>query len=1108
MAQLRLHWLGTPAIELDDRPLHLEMRKALALLAYLSLSPQYPTRDTLAALFWPEYDPQHALASLRRSLSSLAKMLPPGLLDANRETIGLKRVAWLEVDVAAFRQQLAFPNEHAHPGGSACPECIAHLEKAVAIYQGDFFQGFNLRDCPEFDRWQSFQQDCLRGEYAGALQALWTVYQSQRQWEKAIRCVHTALSIDRFNEVAQHALIQLYRQSGQPGLALRQYESWVALLQNELGQSPSVETLAQYPSLLPARENPPSLSRPAGEASEALLKTKLFIPRLRMDRVARPRLFDLLDAGAQRSLTLLSAPAGFGKTTLLAGWTAHTGLPIAWLSIDEGDNDPVRFVAYLIAALDSVIVSSNLREQFEGFAQSLQMSIQPTLVKLINHLAAEPEPFVLILDDYQYIHSPAVHQALGFLLERMPACMRLIIATRSDPPLSLAVLRARDQLVEIRMSDLRFSLDESAGFLQQVMALDLTQEDISALEARTEGWIAGLQMAALAIRAVAPGLTRDAQAAGRGEAVSQFIQAFSGSHRYILDYLGEEVLGRRPENVRRFLLQTSILERFCGPLCDAVLGTEGSQEIIRVLERENLFLIPLDSERRWYRYHHLFSELLRFHLEGALSHGTVLDGEALPGMQALHLRAAGWLEKEQLFVEAVRHWIAARQFDRAAALIEAQTYPMLLTNGQVYTLGEWLSALPEDLFHSRPRLSIARAWTLILQSQFAAASEQLERSQQAAVGQEGAEAQGVLGEIALLRGAMAELSTRDFQTMRTQGQIAWEKLPQDDAMLRGLAAWLIGASYLFDGDVQPAEGFLSQAIRLCQAAGNTFFTAVAVLDMSNVRIEQGRYREAYQLLLQVVQRLSAGGHHAHPSLGYLHNALGQILLTWNELDEAGRQLNAGIDLVAQGLPEEVLIMGISVLPYLKLAQGKRAEAVRLAEECLSRVEAYPLPYIPAMVRADLVRFWVRVGDGDRIEAWLASCGLALDGPIRRTREVEYTALAKALLWQGRAGEALALLARMHELAQSQGRKGRLSYLLALQALARHRSGDLDRALDALEASLVLAKPEGFVRPYVEEGLPMEMLLRLGDERGMWQRAHLDGYAVRLIQAIRLDQALF
>jgi DNA-binding SARP family transcriptional activator len=623
MVNLKLSWLGPPAIEYEGRPLRLEMRKPLALLAYLSLSPQSPTRETLASLFWLEHDQQHALSSLRRSLFSLGRSLPPGFLEVDREKIGLRREDWLKVDVEEFRQQLAFARQHPHPPNHVCPDCLSSLEKAAAIYKGDFFEGFNLKDCPGFDEWQFFQRESLRSDYAGVLEKLAAYYQGRCEWEKAIRYARTWLALDRLNEPAQRMLIGLYNQSGQQRMALRQYETLIDLLQNELGQSPEAETLSLYQSLLSTEasgrvENGSALSRSTSRGPEPLIKTKLYIPPLRVDRVARPRLLELLDAGSQRPLTLVSAPAGFGKTTLLASWAAHTGLPIAWFSIDEGDNDPVRFVDYLIAALGSVL-PPEVSEQFQAFTQTLKASVQPTLIQLINHLAGEREPFVLILDDYQFIHSLDVHNALAFLVEKIPACMHLIIATRSDPPFSLAQLRASDRLIEIRASDLRFSLEESAGFLKQVMSLNLLNEDVSALEERTEGWIAGLQMAALAIRTVASQPTRELNAIDSGQAVSRFIHAFSGSNRYILDYLVEEVFGRHPLEIRSFLLHTSILERFSSPLCDAVTKTEGSQNILEGLEKENLFLVPLDSERRWYRYHHLFAELLRFKLEETLS---------------------------------------------------------------------------------------------------------------------------------------------------------------------------------------------------------------------------------------------------------------------------------------------------------------------------------------------------------------------------------------------------------------------------------------------------------------------------------------------------------
>ena len=1109
VVMLKLSWLGPPVIEYDGRPLRLEMRKTLALLAYLSLSSQTPTRETLASLFWPEHDQQHALSSLRRNLFSLARSLPSGLLDAARETIGIRRQNWLNVDVDEFQENLAIVKNHHHSSHRVCPECLPSLKKAAAIYKGDFLEGFNLKDCPGFDDWQFFQRESLRSEYADVLEKLTAYYQEKCEWEQAIRYARSWLALDRLNEPIQRMLITLYNQSGQRRLALTQYELLIDLLQNELGQVPEAETRALYQNMLSAEASGgekirPELSQSSSQGPEPLIKTKLFIPPLRVDRVARPQLLDMLDSGSQRPLTLVSAPAGFGKTTLLASWAAHSKLPIAWISIDEGDNDPIRFLHYLIAALESVL-PPEVSKQFQTFTQKLQPSIQPTLIRLINQLVEESEPFVLILDDYQFIHSPDVHKALEFIVERIPASMHLVIATRSDPPISLARLRARDQLVEIRVGDLRFSLQESIDFLQQVMSLKLSNADISSLEERTEGWIAGLQMAALAIRTMTAQPDGAVKSRDSEQGISRFIQVFSGSHRYILDYLVEEVLSRHSQKVRSFLMQTSILQRFTGPLCDAVAEIENSQEILIALEKENLFLVPLDGERRWYRYHHLFADLLRFKLEENLSKGSEAESIRMASLEDLHLRAANWLETNQVFGEAVRHYTAARKFDQAAVLIEGQAYPMLFSSGQTYTLLEWLTELPVDLYRSRLRLNIIKAWALISQSQFSAAKAQLEMTGQVVQQRQDAERSSLTGEIALIRGVLAELSTRGVPEMREQALLAWEKLPPDNAMLRGLAAWLLGASYYWEGDTHHAEQYFLQAVHLNREAENTYFTLLSIVDLSNALREQGRVREAYHLLLQTEQELSSKSNQLHPELGHLCINLSQISLQWNDLETAERQLKLGIDLVEQDIPGEILIFGMAVLPYLKLAQGKQAEALRLANECLERAASYPLPYVLAYIKATLIRFWIKVGEQDRIKEWLDSCGLTTDDPIQYVHEVEYTALVKVLIWQGKSEEALKVLAKIIELDQREGRNGKLFYVLALQALAYQQTKNIEQALETLAGSLRLAKSEGIIRPYVDEGKPIEDLLRLGAAQGVWYRNNLDGFVNRLLNAIQQDQ---
>ncbi len=1010
------------------------------------------------------------------------------------------------MDVEEFRELLAFAKGHSDPPNHVCPDCLSSLEKAAAIYKGDFLEGFNLKDCPAFDEWQFYQRESLRSEYAGALEKLAAYHEDQSEWEKAVAYARRWVALDCLNENAQRMLIGLYNQSGQRSKALRQYDILIDLLKNELGQAPEAETLSLYQSLLSIEasshtDNGSSRLRPTSQRPEPLIKTKLFIPPLRVERVARPRLLELLDAGCQRSLTLVSAPAGFGKTTLLASWAAYTKLPVAWFSIDEGDNDPVRFVSYVIAALDSIL-STELSEQFQTYTQSFQPSVQPTLIQLINHVAKERDPFVFILDDYQFIHSLDVHRVVEFLLDNAPACMHLVIATRSDPPISLALLRGRDQLVEIRMSDLRFSFEESNDFLRQVMSVYLSSEDVSALDARTEGWIAGLQMAALAIRTVASQSTKEVNAMDSGQTVSRFVKTFSGSNRYILDYLVEEVISRHPEAIRRFLLQTSIAERFSGPLCDAITEGKGSQNILEELEKENLFLVPLDSERQWYRYHHLFAELLRFKLEDILSKGSESDKEGLPGLEELHLRTANWFEKNKLYGEAVRHFIAAKKYDQAAALIEARAIPMVFITGQSYTLQEWLAKLPADLFHSRPHLNIVNAWSLIMQNRFAAASEQLEKTWLIVKEREDEDKSSLIGEIALIRGVLAELSNRDVTVMREQALLAWEKLPQNDLMLRSLAGWLLGASYYWDGDTRNAEKYFLQVIPLCREAGNTYITLVTIADFSTVLCEQGKFREAYQLLLQTQQEMSSANLQPNPRLGQLFINSSKILLQWNRLEEAENHLDLGIDLTSKDTLEEILYYGISIMPYLRLAQGKREEAIQLAQECLDRLETYPLPYLPSAIRSNLIQFWIRVGDRDRIEEWLGECELHPGGAILYLNEGIYMSLAKILMWKGQPEDALKILSELYAFAESRDRRGKIFYIMALQALAYKQINDSNRALETLEGSLRLVKSEGIIRPFVDEGEPMEELLRLGTTRGLWKQKGLGIYVNNLLKTFR------
>lgn len=1108
LAVLKVSWLGPPKIEYDGRPLHLEMRKTLALFAYLSLAAHSPTRETLAAMFWPDADQQHALLSLRRCLHSLTRSLPPGLVEAGRESIGLHKDARLQLDVEMFRGCTASARQHLRSAGTARAGLLPILEKAAASYTGDFLEGFSLKDCPQFDAWQRAQCEALRSEYAAVLSQLLDIHREQGNWERSQFYAHHWVELDPLDELAQRKLIELYYLSGQRSAGIRQYESLVAQLQTELGAAPEPETASLYQKILAAVEpggesNLPVQPVTTAPEPEPLVKTKLYIPPLRKNLVPRQPLLDKLDVAVQKSLVLVSAPAGFGKTTLLTSWATQTSLPIAWYSLDPADNDPVRFVAYLVAALDSLLPPGTT-DKLQAFGQTLQPSLQPTLVQLVNALASTIEPFVLILDDYQAIHSMEVHKALAFLVERMPPCLHLVIATRADPPISLARLRASDQLVEIRMGDLRFSHEESDRFFTQSMELQVSQGDVGALEKRTEGWIAGLQMAALAIRKVLSQADGYGASPDRGKAITRFVQDFSGSNRYILDYLSEEVLNRCSPQVQGFLLQTSILDHLSGPLCDAVIGWEGSQETLEGLDRENLFLVAEDNERRWYRFHPIFADILRIKLKELQGRTVTPVSFSLPPLPELHRRAATWLEANSHLGQAVQHYTAAGEVERAAAVIESQAQRMFFITGQAYTLLQWVDALPQDFVRNRPPLELARAWALISQSRFTESNAALTAARQALSEHPGEQSDSLLGEIALLEGALAELSSRDVAVMRTQGLYAWQKLPPDAPMLRGLAAWLLGVSYLYEGNVKDAEEYLRNAILLCREAGNVFVSLLAVVDQCNALREQGKYRQAYHQLMQVDSEISAGRLTANPAVSYIYHGLGQVLFAWNRLDEAERYLKLGNDLAAQDVPGEVLIFGIFSLAYLKLVQGKKDEALILAEECLEKADAYPLPYVPSIVRASMVRFWIRNGDRERIEDWLAGCRLAPGDPVQYSAEGEYITLAKVLIWKKRAADALKVLEKLGELARSQARLGKLVQVLLLQAEALQQGNHPDLALEALEKSLAIAQPEGLISSYLDEGQPVQELLELGFERGLWKDTDLDGFVSRLLEAMKAD----
>jgi LuxR family maltose regulon positive regulatory protein len=796
--------------------------------------------------------------------------------------------------------------------------------------------------------------------------------------------------------------------------------------------------------------------------SAPLLKTKFHIPLLRSEFVSRPHLLERLDEGLHPGckLILISAPAGFGKTTLLSEWAGGVGQPVAWLSLDKGDNDLNRFFAYLLAALQRI------DPQIGQTAQAILQAPQPPapealLTTVINDMADTAQPFTLVLDDYHHLEARPVHDTLAYLLQHSPPHVHLVLATRADPPLPIARLRGRGQLIGLYQADLRFTAEEAAEFLNRVMGLDLSVEDVTALEKRTEGWIAGLQMAAVSMR-------------GRKD-VSGFIKAFSGSHRFILDYLVEEVLEQQRGDVQEFLLKTSILERMTAPLCDLITDRDDSQSILESLEAANLFLVPLDEERCWYRYHQLFADLLR----------QLLQREARNLMPELHRRASKWYERSGLIPEAVSHVVVAGEFERAADLVE-QTAWAMLTRGECTTLLGWLDALPDDLVRARPRLGVFRAWALAFAGRLDSVASCLAH----------VDVQHVRGEVAAVRAFVAGVRGDVRRTIEFAHQ-ASENLPEENLFLRAIVALNLGAAYWLSGDLTAASRALTETIRLSRVADQTYLTMVATTTLGHIQEMQGLLHQATETHREALQLADASSSRPVPFAGMAHVGLAEVLHEWNDLENARRCALEGIRLSELGGRVSYVLAGNIILGRVCHAQGDVDGALEVIQTAERLAQRHGFAYMSAEVAELRARLWVRQGNTAAASQWAQEHRLTSVDEISLTlaHEMEQIAVARVLVTQGEHGEALELLAQLQEAAEAAGRMKNAIKILALQALAFQIQGDSEQALSALERALTLAEPEGYVRTFVDEGEPIARLVR----RALSQGIALD-YGARLLAA--------
>ncbi|MFN8478345.1 MAG: LuxR C-terminal-related transcriptional regulator [Kouleothrix sp.] len=818
---------------------------------------------------------------------------------------------------------------------------------------------------------------------------------------------------------------------------------------------------------------------------KTIIKTKINLPAFRRSVVWRPRLLASISEGITQGhqLTLISAPAGFGKTTVIREWITAGDIPVAWISLDEGDGDPIRFLTYLVAALQTLIAGVG-DSTLAALQSSQPVSISDVLTSLLNELASTEDDFVLVLDDYHTVASTSVDALLALIAEHMPPPMHLVITTREDPALPLARLRARNQLTEIRTADLRFTENEAAEFFRQVMGLHLSAEEVAALDKRTEGWVAGLQLAALSMQ-------------GKAD-TSAFIHSFSGANPFVLEYLLVEVLHKQPESVQRFLLPTSILNRLNASLCDALLQHEhtAAQDMLETLDRANLFVIPLDDERSWYRYHHLFRDLLRQRLSRIYSKEELAE---------LHTRASAWFEQNGEVSEAFQHAMSASDFERAARLLESHWLSMDENFQTGMWLG-WVKQLPLSIRRVRPVLLTQMGWSY-MDAGNAEASESSLKEAEASLKNpletltiiETEQFRTLPARIAIARAYNAQVQNRFDDTVKYV-EIAQDLVPHDDEFMQAQATAILSGTYWASGELDRAFGFMSHWVDAAHGAGNVVFAIAASFGKADICISQGRLRDAlqvYQTALHWAELHNAEQHtaHHHLGLGLLHHEMGDD-------ERAAQHVQKAFELGKHATIIDWAYRKSLAQAQLKESEGDYDVALNLFDEAARVYVRTPIPNLRP-VAAIKARLYLKQKRFDKAHSWASKSGLSLHDQPDYLHEFERLTLAKIALADAPNAQQiltiLKLLDAQLKLAQQQNRLRSQIEILTLQALALHTQGETSQAASALEQALNLAAPEGYWRIFVNEGEGIRLLIDTV-HLTIGRAGHpLSGYLARLSQ---------
>lgn len=838
---------------------------------------------------------------------------------------------------------------------------------------------------------------------------------------------------------------------------------------------------------------------------DSILVTKLFLPTPRPELVSRPNLIEHLDQGLSCKLSLISAPAGFGKSTLVTEWLKNKGddasspFCVAWYSLDEGDNDIVGFLTYFTAALNRL---PGIETPLGVGAQTMLQSPQPppaatVLTTLINEIAAIPNNLILVLDDYHLIEAQPVHEAVDFLLENQPPNLHLVIATREDPPIALSRLRARGQLSELRASDLRFSPAEATEFLNQIMGLSLSPEDITTLESRTEGWIAGLQLAAISMRDL--------------DDTTRFIQSFKGSNRLVLDYLIEEVLIQQSRYVQNFLMQTAILDSFTSSLCNAVTGQDDSQSVLEMLEHANLFIIPLDNDRHWYRYHHLFADILRQRLHRTMSIQP----------KELHRKASEWYKQNELCDKAIEHALNGMDYEHAARLI-VDEIDLMWQRGEHSKLRRWLEILPDEYLISKPELGSIRAYyfhtigqnengekllqkidkLLVSHSDF-----ELETPFQEKIRFSETEKTKLRGIVSVLR-ALIDSFSGDVRGIIQHANQALEYLPERDLTWRSLAAIALGDAHSYLGNMASSYQARSEALKTFEASGTIYYIIVANLKLASTLKEQGELQQTAEICKLQVDLAKEHGLSETNMIGCIMALWGDVLAELNDLDAAYHHAMKGVEIAEHGT--NIMILGFSYLYLMRVlfSSGDIASIGEIIKRAKLLDQETTLPsWLPGQIAIWQARIWLTHGEIEAASNWEKEDGLHIQEGYKVPAEINFHSLflhivsARILIAQGRLDHAVDLLQCLEKVAEETDRITSVIEIRILLALAYHSSGDLEQAMKMLEHALTTAEPRGYFRIFVDEGPPMASLLYAAIQREIHPE-----YVQRLLAAFPVNES--